>query len=342
MMVAANNGAGMNIGFPDVCLTPAAPSPIPVPYPNQASHATAVPFSPNIYFGFMPALNMSAKIPMTNGDNAGCANPLFMQMGQFTMGNPVVMVNCVPAVNLLVPTTGNMMNNAVGAQVVPNATTTLLTDAEAPAPGALAAEQLSALADAVRSAEDTVVATLHEGTARLTLGRFTADVTTLAFSALHRVGLDAIEHLEIDLRSNPGGDAEAALRLADDFVEPDTLLAIREEANGARYEHRARQSDPYAWPLTLVVDDKTASAAELFAGALAICGRATLVGSQTAGKATSQAVVSREHGAEYRTVCRWLLPNGESFADCGLEPTTAAADRTGLAAGPPCPTSTGR
>lgn len=318
MMVAANNGTGMNIGFPDVCLTPAAPAPIPIPYPNLASHAMAVPFSPNIFFGFMPALNMAAKIPMTNGDNAGCAHPVFMQMGQFTLGNFFVLVNCIPAVNLLVPTTGNMMNNPIGAQVVPNVTTTLLTDAEGPAPGELDTTTLTALSDALRHA--SVRASMNGTTARVVIERFTPDVTTRVFSALRALGLDAIEALELDLAGNPGGDAEAALRLADDFVEPGTLLAMREDHDGERYEHRARQSDPYAWPLTIRVDERTASAAELFAGALSCCGRAELIGPPTAGKASSQAVIARRGRAEYRTVCRWLLPNGESFEGRGLRP----------------------
>lgn len=317
MMVAGNNGAGMNIGFPDVCLTPAAPVPVPIPYPNLASHAMAVPFSPNIFFGFMPAINMAAKIPLTNGDNAGVAHPLFMQMGQFTIGNFFVLVNCIPAVNLLVPTTGNMMNNPIGAQVVPNITTTLLTDASGPEPGEMTAEAVTAVADALRG--EAVAATLNGHTAILTIRRFTADVTTRVFNAIHALGVDAIEHIEIDLRGNPGGDAEAALRLADDFVERGELLAIREDHDGERYEHRARQSDPYPWPLTIAVDEGTASAAELFAGALHARGRAELVGSQTAGKSTSQAVVARRGRTEYQTVCRWLLPDGVSFEGCGLQ-----------------------
>ncbi|MCK5941064.1 MAG: DUF4150 domain-containing protein, partial [Planctomycetes bacterium] len=43
-MPAANQGVGMNMGFPDVCTTPAAPSPIPIPYPNIGMNAMAMPF----------------------------------------------------------------------------------------------------------------------------------------------------------------------------------------------------------------------------------------------------------------------------------------------------------
>ena len=64
---------GMDMGFPDVCLTPAPPSPVPVPipYPNIAMGPTAVPNVPTVLINFMPAHNMGTVIPMTNGDNAG-------------------------------------------------------------------------------------------------------------------------------------------------------------------------------------------------------------------------------------------------------------------------------
>jgi len=309
------------MGFPDVCLTPAAPVPLPIPYPNLALNAMAVPFSPNIMVGFMPALNMGAKIPLTNGDNAGVANPLFMQMGQYTIGNPLVFVNCMPAINLVCPTTGNMMNNPIGAVLVPSVTTTLYTDAATSErlESGLGAPQLSALGDALCDSEgDTVTATREGGLAHVRIRRFIPSLTTRVFSALQRVGFDDIERVEIDLRGNPGGDAEAALRLADDFVEAGTLLAIRVDECDEHQEVCARQTDPYQWPLTLIVDSGTGSAAELFAGALLSVRRARIVGTTTAGKATSQALISNGPGSEYRSVCHWLLPDGTTWEGCGL------------------------
>src|SRR4051812_18030329 len=101
MLPASNRGVGMNIGFPDVCLTPAVPAPVPVPYPNIAMNVQAAPFSPIVKVTMMPAINMGSKIPMSLGDDAGVAHPVFKTMGMYTMGNPVVLVNSLPAVNLL-------------------------------------------------------------------------------------------------------------------------------------------------------------------------------------------------------------------------------------------------
>ncbi|HVY44443.1 MAG TPA: PAAR-like domain-containing protein, partial [Minicystis sp.] len=60
MLPASNRGAGMNIGFPDVCLTPSGPAVVPVPYPNIAMNAMAASFSPNVLLTMMPALNVGS------------------------------------------------------------------------------------------------------------------------------------------------------------------------------------------------------------------------------------------------------------------------------------------
>jgi carboxyl-terminal processing protease len=100
MLPASVKGPGMNMGFPDVCLTPSFPSPIPIPYPNMGMHAMAAPFCATILLGMMPALNQGSMIPMTMGDEPGVANPLYKQMGTFTMGSPKVILHGLPAVTL--------------------------------------------------------------------------------------------------------------------------------------------------------------------------------------------------------------------------------------------------
>ncbi|MRG94289.1 DUF4150 domain-containing protein [Polyangium spumosum] len=71
-MFANTQMMGMDLGFPDVCLTP-TPAPVPIPYPNVAMGPMGVPAAYNILFVCAPAHNMGTSIPMTNGDNAGVA-----------------------------------------------------------------------------------------------------------------------------------------------------------------------------------------------------------------------------------------------------------------------------
>ena len=72
-MFANTQMGGLDTGFPDVCLTPAVPSPIPIPYPNIAAGPMGVPAAYKVLFMCAPAHNMSTTVPMTNGDNAGLA-----------------------------------------------------------------------------------------------------------------------------------------------------------------------------------------------------------------------------------------------------------------------------
>jgi carboxyl-terminal processing protease len=325
MMPAANNGAGMNVGFPDVCLTPPPPpvGPIPVPYPNNAQNAMSAVFSPNIFTGFMPALNMASTKPMTLGDNGGVLHPLFMQMGGQTMGNPIVFINCIPAKNLLVPTYGNAFNNPVGATLVPSVTVTMYTDA-----GQQDAKSATVDADVqralLRAVEGPAVAASwrDDGVVCVRIRRIVSDLCRQVFNALR--GRE-VRGVVMDLRGNGGGDTRAALELADELLPQLTLATIVEQGEEERIESRLPQS--YHWPLAVVVDAQTASAAEILAGVLQHHGRARIFGCTTLGKASVQQVCQANDGAGYRyqTVAEIRLADGSALHDAGVTPDVSPA-----------------
>lgn len=70
-MFANTQMMGMDLGFPDVCLTP--PVPAPIPYPNIALGPMGVPAAYTVLMVGLPAHNLMTTIPLTNGDNAGIA-----------------------------------------------------------------------------------------------------------------------------------------------------------------------------------------------------------------------------------------------------------------------------
>jgi hypothetical protein len=74
-MFANTQAGGADMGFPDVCLTPAppAPAPVPTPYPNRAAGPMGVPAVYNVLLSCAPAHNLGTVVPLTNGDNAGVA-----------------------------------------------------------------------------------------------------------------------------------------------------------------------------------------------------------------------------------------------------------------------------
>jgi carboxyl-terminal processing protease len=283
-------------------------------------HATAVPFAENVLVSFVPGLNMGAEIPMTLGDQAGVDSP-FGGPGRFTVGNPVVMINALPAINLTCPTTGNDCINPVGAVLVPSITNVFFSRAGAPYPGPVDAEALAGISRALTGPvpTETLSAT---GVATVTVPIFSAGVPARVFSAVSRWGLDHVAAMIVDLRGCPGGELVAALELAGDFLPEGAVIATARDTDGDETVYRARQERPYSFPLIVLVDAETASAAELFAGALQSHGRAIVVGRATRGKGTAQKVLpaADRPGACYATVASFTLPDGRPLDGRGLEP----------------------
>ena len=124
-MFANTQMMGMDMGFPDVCMTPAppAPAPIPIPYPNIAMGPTVVNPVPNVMFMCTPAHNLASKTAMTNGDNAGVATGVasgtVMGPSGHLTGAFTVLVKGMPATRL---TSMSLQNstNCPGARIVPS------------------------------------------------------------------------------------------------------------------------------------------------------------------------------------------------------------------------------
>jgi carboxyl-terminal processing protease len=325
MLPACNKGVGMNMGFPDVCLTPAVPAPIPIPYPNMAMNAMAVPFLPTILLSFMPALNMMSMIPMTLGDQPGCASP-FMGPGMYTMGIPIVLLQGLPAVTLTCPTTGNNMINPIGLVAVPSVTNVFFARA-LPEGGAtnLDGEGVREMVDAMSAGAGPAVevADLRGGVLLLRVRAFASSVASQVFAALH--GRGGLTGLVLDLRGNRGGELRAFLALAADFLPRGSELCTMIDGDGDAEVHHARHDPLYTLPVAVLVDRETASAAELFAGCLRAHGRALVAGERTTGKATANLLVPREGGADYVVAGRCLLPGGLDLQGTGVSPDVLVA-----------------
>ncbi len=301
MLPASNRGAGMNLGFPDVCGTPVGPVVVPIPYPNIAMNAQAFPFSPNVKISMMNGLNMASKIPMTSGDEAGTAHPMIKMASAYTMGNPIVKINNMPAINLTCPTTGNNMNCMLGAVLVPSAVNVTYTQRRPEADAWLRAMTASDLEALALSLSDPAAAPrgamLPQGIGCIDADLFTPDLSTRVYNEVARLEREGMRALILDLRDNPGGELSALLALADDFLPLDAEIVRLEDGDGDETVFAAKQGNPYTFPLIVLVNGGTASAAELFAGSMQANRRALVVGETTYGKGTVQKVVSAAGGA---------------------------------------------
>ncbi len=125
--------------------------------------------------------------------------------------------------------------------------------------------------------------------------------------------------LIIDLRDNPGGDFYAAVSLADAFIKEGIITTL---ADGTGYKEEYT-SDSYAVsiPTAILVNGNSASASELFSGAMKHYGLATIIGTQTYGKGVAQSIYDLDDGSQLRvTSYKYLLPDGSNIDGIGVAP----------------------
>lgn len=128
-MFANSQMMGQDMGFPDVCLTPAAPAPVPIPYPNIAMGPTAVPSQVTVLIQGAPAHNLGTTTPLTNGDNAGLATGVasgtVMGPSRHLTGAFSVLVGGMPITRM---TSMSLQNNTncPGCRLVPSQTSVIV------------------------------------------------------------------------------------------------------------------------------------------------------------------------------------------------------------------------
>jgi carboxyl-terminal processing protease len=137
---------------------------------------------------------------------------------------------------------------------------------------------------------------------------------TRAVSALVTKGAVSII---LDMRSNPGGLLEQGTRVADLFLDKNQrIVSLRGRTPDANREYT--DSTAQLWPklpLTVLVDDRSASAAEIVAGALQDHDRAVIVGEPTYGKGSAQTIIPLgADGGLKITTSRWFTPSGRSIS----------------------------
>jgi len=121
-MFANTQMGGIDMGAPDVCLTP-SPAPVPVPYPNVAAGPMGTPAVYNVLFMGGPAHNLSTSVPLTNGDNAGVsmgvASGTVMGPSRHLTAAFTVLIGGAPATRL---TSTSLQNstNCPGARIAPS------------------------------------------------------------------------------------------------------------------------------------------------------------------------------------------------------------------------------
>jgi len=163
---------------------------------------------------------------------------------------------------------------------------------------------------------------LDSGVAYVRIFNFGAKTTQELKDTLTQLMAEKPLGLVLDLRNNGGGYRDTAIEVASQFIAEGVIM-YEEYGNGQRDTMKAKEGGLATdIPMVVLVNELTASASEIVAGALQDYGRAPLVGVTTFGKGSVQiwTPLSNDEGAVRITVARWLTPNGRQIHKVGLTP----------------------
>jgi carboxyl-terminal processing protease len=148
-------------------------------------------------------------------------------------------------------------------------------------------------------------------------------------------GRRPLEGLVVDLRDNPGGLLDQAVRVADEWLADGLIVYTKGRVAAQRQEFRATPNGEGAYPIVALVNAGSASASEIVAGALQDQHRALVLGTTTFGKGSVQTVFPLQEGSGLRlTTALYYTPSGRSIQEVGIAPDIEYGQPTELPAGP--------
>jgi carboxyl-terminal processing protease len=227
-------------------------------------------------------------------------------------GDIILRIDDTPLSNLSLDQATELMRGAPGTPV---SLTLLREEGEAPLRVELTRERVRIKSVTSRD--------LGEGLAHLRITQFSETTATDLEREIGRLAkLRPLAGAVLDLRNNSGGVLDAAVDVADLFIESGLIVSADGRAPDARFERRAKPGDLLAGaPVVVLVNAGTASAAEIVAGALQDHRRGVLLGERTFGKGSVQSIIPLEGDVALKlTTARYLTPSGRSIQAEGIVP----------------------
>jgi len=130
-----------------------------------------------------------------------------------------------------------------------------------------------------------------------------------------------MKSLIIDLRGNPGGLLNECVDMASNFIEKDKVIVSTIDKYNSKKEYKSTGGDYVGLPMTILTDQGSASASEIFSGAMRDYKIGTLVGTTTYGKGVVQTILDIGDGTALKvTISKYYTPNGENINKIGIKP----------------------
>ena len=167
---------------------------------------------------------------------------------------------------------------------------------------------------------------MKDGVAVLEITQFGTELVSQFSKALPSLLLEKPEGIVIDLRNNGGGLLDASVKVLDQFFDEQVLVTTNGRQIGQVEDLQSKRGGAFLeTPVIILVNRGSASASEIFAGAMQDTHRGLILGEQTFGKGSVQNVIPMAGGASLKvTIAEWLTPNGRSIHDEGITPDIEA------------------
>ncbi|OGY85975.1 MAG: hypothetical protein A3G01_03530 [Candidatus Kerfeldbacteria bacterium RIFCSPLOWO2_12_FULL_43_9] len=162
----------------------------------------------------------------------------------------------------------------------------------------------------------------ERGIAVIQLNQFLEVTEQELHTALNELLLKEPRGIILDLRNNPGGFLLTAIQVTSQFIPEDQLVVEEHFSDGSVQEYRSENAQPILdIPMIVLVNEGSASASEIVAGALQDYKRAKVIGEKTFGKGSVQDFRKFPDGSTLKlTVAEWTTPNSRSITDQGITP----------------------
>jgi carboxyl-terminal processing protease len=169
---------------------------------------------------------------------------------------------------------------------------------------------------------ETVYAEMKDnGIAEIQITSFSENTYKELVNALNEMQDKGMKKLVLDLRQNPGGLLDQAIKISNLFVPEGKLLFQVEDHNGKVEKYVSEGGQKVNVPTAILVDEGSASASEILAAAVSESNDIPLVGTKTFGKGTVQTAEEFEDGSNMKfTTAKWLTPNGNWIHEKGITP----------------------
>jgi len=171
--------------------------------------------------------------------------------------------------------------------------------------------------------ESVIFETLPGNVAHVRITNFNGDTTEQFTNVVRQLATNKPAGIVLDVRNNPGGYLQTAVDIAGNFLDSGTLVVTEQGEKETVHESRGNPALK-GIPVVVLVNQGSASASEILAGALQDQLGVKIVGQKTFGKGSVQELIPLKDGSSIRvTVAKWFTPSGRSISDEGIEPTVA-------------------